>query len=158
MFLLLPEELIKAISSEVGVLDSDLRSSSDGSFQMDIHDVKSLRLTCKASSEILASQVLHSITINISHSTIDRDVDKLQCLATRPCTSATTYATHELTIKSLSPAYPSETIIKQTSHTLPVVTKKVLFDALSSFQNVQSVSYVLHPVYTLFALFKILFG
>ena len=52
MFLLLPEELIKAISSEVGVLESDLRSSSDGSFQMDIQDVKSLRLTCKALSEM----------------------------------------------------------------------------------------------------------
>ena len=81
------------------------------------------------------------------------DMDKLQCLATRPCTSATTYATHELTIKSFSPTYisPYESIIMGPEALLAL--KKVLFDALSSFQNVQSVSYVFHPVYTLFARF-----
>jgi len=118
MFLLLPEELIKAISSE-----------------MDIQDVKSLRLTCKASSEMLASQVLHSITIDISQRTVDKDMDKLQCLATRPCTSATTYATHELIIKLLFPTY------NPNKKTIVGENKKVLFDALSSFQNVQSVSW-----------------
>ena len=118
---------------------------------------------------MLASQVLHSITINISYPTVDMD-NLLQCLATSPCTSATTYATHELTIKSLSPTCYNrafERIIMRDelqtlhTHTPPealLVMKKVLFDALSSFQNVQSVSYVFHPVYSLFAPFKILFG
>jgi hypothetical protein len=140
---------------------------------MNIQDVKSLRLTCKASNEILASQILHSITINISKSTMDKDLHKLQCLATRPCPSATSHATHQLTIKSLSPGYdPNRAFIRvadnnssgfYTLNTEPQPSseallaedeiKNILFDALSSFQNVRSVSYVIfHTVYHLFAL------
>ena len=139
---------------------------------MDIPDVKSLRLTCRASNEILAAQVLHSITINMKKSSLDEDMHKLQCWATEPCACATSHATHELTIKSLSPGYdPSrrlwfvgdddinnfevstlETEPQPSAETLLVEDemKKFLFDALSSFQNVQSVLYVIfHAVYSL---------
>ena len=142
MFLLL--QLIKAIGSEVGVLESDLRSSSDGCFQVNIQDVKSLRLTCKALSEMLASQVFLMLIVTECKPTVDKHMDKLQCLATRPCTGATTYATHELTIESLSPTYNRYEISSHTQPEALLAMKKVPFDALSSFQNVQSVSYVFH--------------
>src|SRR5882757_9367793 len=126
---------------------------------MDIQDVKSLRLSCKASNHILADQVLHSITINIRKSTVDKDIHKLQCLATRPCASATSHATHELIIGSLSPGYDPNSrytaggdddhfdfeLISLEKEPQPAPKallaedemKKFLFDALSSFQNVR---------------------
>lgn len=126
---------------------------------MDIQDIKSLRLTCKASSETLAAHVLSSVTISISKSTLDQDIYKLRRLATTSC--ATAYATRRLIIKSLSPSYhprkmiggsdtdePSDTPVdkgpRPSAESLLVEEemKKFLFAALSSFQNVQTVSYV----------------
>ena len=92
------------------------------------------------------------------------DIHKLQCLATRPC--ATSYTTQQLTIKSLSLEYlPSEStetgeenLPQFSPETLLWAKKemgKFLFGALSSFQNVKRVVYVIfHPAYNSFVFAK----
>ncbi|KAF8804189.1 hypothetical protein BYT27DRAFT_7302269 [Phlegmacium glaucopus] len=130
MLLSLASELIQAISHE-------LKS---------IEDVKSFRLTCKQTGQALASEVLRCITINIKEETFERELRKLQHLASASEGSSSRLMIQQVDIGSLSPALnpeePCATAAAETLEYYEEELKKCLYNALSSLTTARTVKWI----------------
>ena len=111
-----------------------------------IEDVKSFRLTCKQTGEALATEVLRHITININAETSERELAKLQYLASTAEASSSHHSKaiqgiRQLDIRSLSPVLHSKALEASAEGDAAAAKalkyyeeqlKKCLFNALSS--------------------------
>jgi hypothetical protein len=121
-----------------------------------IEDIKSLRLTCAQTGQALATEVLRRITVNINVDTYERELSKLQYLASATKRSPSILAIQgirQLDIESLSPALnPREPWACLDSERdadaaeeleyYEEELKKCLYKALSSLTTVKTVRWV----------------
>ncbi|KAF8152366.1 hypothetical protein B0H34DRAFT_114298 [Crassisporium funariophilum] len=119
--------------------------------ELDMKDIKGLRLTCKQLSGLLAARVFRLFSINLDKNKIQEDISKLRTLATEAC--AVSSETVELNIASLSPgrdpqygfAAGEQWIgVTEPKDSLEVTVaeedmKVYLYDALSSLKSVRTV-------------------